>query len=94
LAKVRRGVTISLDRFEPVQNRNAGRLCPDLVALRHTAYMQDAPTNSPLNGANNTRKIQCASRGGVAGSASRDCDLFISSVKATFYNRRRADRFI
>jgi dihydrofolate reductase len=42
LAKVIVGMTISLDGFVADQNGNAGRLYPDLAALRHTAYMQDA----------------------------------------------------
>jgi dihydrofolate reductase len=41
LAKVIVGMTISLDGFVADQNGNAGRLYPDLEALRHTAYMQD-----------------------------------------------------
>jgi dihydrofolate reductase len=41
LAKVIVGMTISLDGFVADQNGNAGRLYPDLAALRHTAYMQD-----------------------------------------------------
>jgi hypothetical protein len=35
-------MTISLDGFVADQNGNAGRLYPDLAALRHTAYMKDA----------------------------------------------------
>jgi len=35
-------VTISLDGFVADQNGNAGRLYPDLAALRHTADMKDA----------------------------------------------------
>src|SRR5438132_2833925 len=35
-------MTISLDGFVADQNGNAGRLYPDLVALRYTAYMKDA----------------------------------------------------
>jgi len=42
LAKVIVGMTISLDGFVADQNGNAGRLYPDLAALRHTAYMRDA----------------------------------------------------
>jgi dihydrofolate reductase len=42
LAKVIVGMTISLDGFVADQNGNAGRLYPDLAALRHTAYMKDA----------------------------------------------------
>src|SRR5712664_4692903 len=42
LAKVIVGMTISLDGFVGDQNGNAGRLYPDLAALRHTAYMKDA----------------------------------------------------
>ena len=42
MAKVIVGMTISLDGFVADQNGNAGRLYPDLAALRHTAYMQDA----------------------------------------------------
>jgi hypothetical protein len=42
LAKVIVGMTISLDEFVADQNGNAGRLYPDLAALRHTAYMKDA----------------------------------------------------
>src|SRR5438445_7947981 len=42
LAKVIVGMTISLDGFVADQNGNAGRLYPDLEALRHTAYMKDA----------------------------------------------------
>lgn len=42
LAKVIVGMTISLDGFVADQNGNAGRLYPDLAALRDTAYMQDA----------------------------------------------------
>jgi len=34
-------MTISLDGFVADQNGNAGRLYPDLAALRHTAYMKD-----------------------------------------------------
>jgi dihydrofolate reductase len=41
LAKVIVGMTISLDGFVADQNGNAGRLYPDLAALRHTAYMKD-----------------------------------------------------
>jgi len=40
LAKVIVGMTISLDGFVADQNGNAGRLYPDLAALRHTAYMK------------------------------------------------------
>ncbi len=39
LAKVIVGMTISLDGFVAGQNGNAGRLYPDLAALRDTAYM-------------------------------------------------------
>jgi dihydrofolate reductase len=39
LAKVIVGMTISLDGFVADQNGNAGRLYPDLAALKHTAYM-------------------------------------------------------
>lgn len=35
-------MTLSLDGFVANQNGNAGRLYPDLAALRHTAYMQEA----------------------------------------------------
>jgi dihydrofolate reductase len=42
LAKVIVGMTISLDGFVADQNGNAGRLYPDLAALRHTAYLKDA----------------------------------------------------
>ena len=42
MAKVIVGMTISLDGFLADQNGNAGRLYPDLAALRHTAYMKDA----------------------------------------------------
>jgi dihydrofolate reductase len=42
LAKVIVGMTISLDGFVADQNGNAGRLYPDLAALRCTAYMEDA----------------------------------------------------
>src|ERR1700733_444076 len=35
-------MTISLDGFVADQNGNAGRLYPDLAALRYTAYMKDA----------------------------------------------------
>jgi dihydrofolate reductase len=42
LAKVIVGMTISLDRFVADQNGNAGRLYPDLAALRYTTYMKDA----------------------------------------------------
>jgi hypothetical protein len=42
LAKVIVGMTISLDGFVADQNGNAGRLYPDLAALRRTAYMKDA----------------------------------------------------
>lgn len=41
MAKVIVGMTISLDGFVADQNGNAGRLYPDLAALRHTAYMKD-----------------------------------------------------
>jgi dihydrofolate reductase len=40
-AKVIVGMTISLDGFVADQNGNAGRLYPDLAALRHSAYMKD-----------------------------------------------------
>ncbi|HEY6387653.1 MAG TPA: dihydrofolate reductase family protein [Candidatus Acidoferrum sp.] len=42
MAKVIVGMTISLDGFVADQNGNAGRLYPDLAALRHAAYMKDA----------------------------------------------------
>jgi len=42
LAKVIVGMTVSLDGFVADQNGNAGRLYPDLAALRYTAYMKDA----------------------------------------------------
>jgi dihydrofolate reductase len=42
LAKVIVGMTISIDGFVADQNGNAGRLYPDLAALRHTASMKDA----------------------------------------------------
>jgi dihydrofolate reductase len=42
LAKVIVGMTVSIDGFVADQNGNAGRLYPDLAALRHTAYMKDA----------------------------------------------------
>jgi dihydrofolate reductase len=42
LAKVIVGMTISLDGFVADQNGSAGRLYPDLAALRHTSYMKDA----------------------------------------------------
>jgi dihydrofolate reductase len=42
LAKVIVGMTISLDGFVADQNGNAGRLYPDLAALRYTSYMKDA----------------------------------------------------
>jgi dihydrofolate reductase len=42
LATVIVGMTISLDGFVADQNGNAGRLYPDLAALRYTAYMKDA----------------------------------------------------
>jgi dihydrofolate reductase len=42
LAKVIVGMTISIDGFVADQNGNAGRLYPDLAALRNTAYMKDA----------------------------------------------------
>jgi dihydrofolate reductase len=35
-------MTVSIDGFVADQNGNAGRLYPDLAALRHTAYMKDA----------------------------------------------------
>jgi hypothetical protein len=38
LAKVIVGMTISLDGFVADRNGNAGRLYPDLAALKHTAY--------------------------------------------------------
>jgi dihydrofolate reductase len=41
LAKVIVGRTISLDGFVADQNGNAGRLYPDLAALRHTAFMKE-----------------------------------------------------
>ncbi len=41
-AKVIVGMTMSLDGSAADQNANAGRLYPDLAALRHTAYMEDA----------------------------------------------------
>ncbi len=39
MAKVIVGMTISLDGFVADKNGSAGRLYPDLAALRHTAYM-------------------------------------------------------
>lgn len=42
MATVIVGMTISLDGFVADQNGNAGRLYPDLAALRYTAYMKDA----------------------------------------------------
>ena len=42
MAKVIVGMTISLDGFVADQNGSAGRLYPDLAALRHTSYMTDA----------------------------------------------------
>src|SRR5216683_3092747 len=39
-------MTISLDGFVADQNGNAGRLYPDLAALRHTAYMKDLITET------------------------------------------------
>jgi len=42
LAKVIVGMTVSIDGFVADQHGNAGRLYPDLAALRHTAYMKDA----------------------------------------------------
>jgi dihydrofolate reductase len=42
LAKVIVGMTISLDGFVADQNGHAGRLYPDLAALRYTTYMKDA----------------------------------------------------
>jgi len=42
LARIIVGMTLSLDGFVADQNGNAGRLYPDLAALRHTAYMKDA----------------------------------------------------
>lgn len=41
MAKVIVGRTISLDGFVADQNGNAGRLYPDLAALRHTAFMKE-----------------------------------------------------
>ncbi len=42
MAKVIVGMTVSIDGFVADQNGNAGRLYPDLAALRHTPYMKDA----------------------------------------------------
>ncbi len=42
MPKVIVGMTISLDGFVADQHGSAGRLYPDLVALRDTAYMKDA----------------------------------------------------
>ena len=42
MAKVIVGMTVSIDGFVADQNGNAGRLYPDLAALRHSAYMNDA----------------------------------------------------
>ena len=42
MAKVIVGVTLSIDGFVADRNGNAGRLYPDLAALRQTAYMKDA----------------------------------------------------
>jgi dihydrofolate reductase len=52
MQKVIVGMTISLDGFVADQNRNAGRLYPDLAALRPTSYMRDAiaPTGAVLMG--------------------------------------------
>jgi hypothetical protein len=41
LAKVIVGITVSLNGFVADKNGNAGRLYPDVAALRHTAYMKD-----------------------------------------------------
>jgi|HubBroStandDraft_6_1064221.scaffolds.fasta_scaffold10809_3 dihydrofolate reductase len=46
MPKVIVGMTISLDGFAADQNGNAGRLFPDLAALRHTPYMHDAITQT------------------------------------------------
>jgi dihydrofolate reductase len=42
MPKVIVGMTIALDGFVADENGNAGRLYPDLAALRHTSYMHDA----------------------------------------------------
>ena len=42
MAKVIVGMTMSLDGFVADQNGSAGRLYPDLAALRNTSYMKDA----------------------------------------------------
>jgi dihydrofolate reductase len=42
LGKVIVGMTISIDGFVADQNGNAGRLYPDLGALRYTTYLMDA----------------------------------------------------
>ncbi|MGA9511710.1 MAG: dihydrofolate reductase family protein [Candidatus Sulfotelmatobacter sp.] len=42
MAKVIVGMTISLDGFVADQDGSAGRLYPDLAALRRTSYMKDA----------------------------------------------------
>jgi hypothetical protein len=42
LTKVIVGMTISPDGFAADQSGTAGRLYPDLAALRDTAYMEDA----------------------------------------------------
>ena len=42
MGKVIVGMTISLDGFVADQNGNAGRLYPDLAALRYTTYIKDA----------------------------------------------------
>jgi dihydrofolate reductase len=42
LAKLIVGMTISRDGFVADQNGNAGRLYPDLAALRYAPYMRDA----------------------------------------------------
>lgn len=42
MARVVVGMTMSVDGFVADHNGSAGRLYPDLAALRHTAYMKDA----------------------------------------------------
>lgn len=42
MARVVVGMTTSLDGFVADQNGSAGRLFPDLAALRDTTYMKDA----------------------------------------------------
>jgi dihydrofolate reductase len=76
LAKIIVGMTISLDGLVADQNGYAGRLYPDLAALRHTAYMKDAieQTGAVLMG---RRTFEMAEPDSYAGSYEFQVPIFV-----------------